>query len=88
MSRGHTRPLTVCDSLCAGANGCRVGGYQCDGCGLWFCGEDLERVDDRHLCEDCAEEYGMENEDDSEGTNEGPEALPEAGHADEGASRS
>ena len=47
MSRGHTRPLTVCDSLCAGANGCRVGGYQCDGCGLWFCGEEGPREDAR-----------------------------------------
>ena len=55
MSRGHTRPLTVCDSLCADANGCRVGGYQCDGCGLWFCGEDLNQVGDtsEYLCDDC-----------------------------------
>lgn len=75
MSRGHTRPLTVCDSLCAGANGCRVGGYQCDGCGLWFCGEDLNQVGDtsEYLCDDClAAREQEESEDDTEGSEQGP----------------
>ena len=75
MSRGHTRPLTVCDSLCAGANGCRVGGYQCDGCGLWFCCEDLNQVGDtsEYLCDDClAAREQEESEDDTEGSEQGP----------------
>lgn len=68
MSRGHARPLTVCDSLCADANGCRVGGYQCDGCGLWFCGEDLTNVKgtEKYLCDDClAAREQEESEDDT-----------------------
>lgn len=36
---GLVRPLSCCDRDCAGANGCRVGGYQFDRCGLWFCGD-------------------------------------------------
>ena len=75
MSCGHTRPLTVCDSLCAGANGCRVGGYQCDGCGLWFCGEDLNQVGDtsEYLCDDClAAREQEESENDTEGSEQGP----------------
>ena len=69
---GHTRPLTCCDNLCAGANGCRVGGYQCDGCGLWFCGEDLTNVE-KYLCDDClAAREQEESEDDTEGSEQGP----------------
>lgn len=37
MSDVHTRPLVSCDSDCARANMCRVGGYQCQVCGSWFC---------------------------------------------------
>ena len=72
---GHTRPLTCCDNLCAGANGCRVGGYQCDGCGLWFCGEDLTNVEgtEKYLCDDClAAREQEESEDDTEGSEQGP----------------
>ena len=72
---GHTRPLTCCDNLCAGANGCRVGGYQCDGCGLWFCGEDLTNVGgtEKYLCDDClAAREQEESEDDTEGSEQGP----------------
>ena len=75
MSRGHTRPLTVCDRDCAGANGCHVGGYQCDGCGLWFCGEDLNQAGDtlEYLCDDClAAREQEESEDDTEGSEQGP----------------
>lgn len=69
MSCGHTKPLTICDRDCAGADGCRVGGFQCDGCRLWFYGEDLERMpDERYLCEGCAEEYRKEHGDDGEAT--------------------
>lgn len=63
---GHTRPLTCCDRDCEGANGCRIGGYRCDRCGLWFCGDELETVGDRTLCGDCADEYREEQEE-SEG---------------------
>lgn len=68
MSRGNTRPLAICDHDCAVVNDCQIGGCQCDGCGLWFCGEDLEQVEDRHLCEGCAEEYRKEHGDDGEAT--------------------
>lgn len=50
---GRARPLTCCDRDCALANGCRIGGYQCERCGRWFCGEDL---DEDRLCDDCAAE--------------------------------
>lgn len=72
---GHMRPLTNCDRDCAGANGCRVGGFQCDGCGLWFCGEDLNRIGDtsEYLCDDClATREQEESEDDTEGSEQGP----------------
>lgn len=63
MSRGHSSPLTCCDSECSLANNCRIGGYQCDGCGLWFCGEDLTRTDDgRDLCDECLAEREEQEE--------------------------
>lgn len=65
---GHTKPLRCCDRECSLVNNCRVGGYQCDGCGLWFCDNELERIDDRTLCEGCADEYRKEQEDDGEAT--------------------
>lgn len=65
---GHTKPLACCDHDCAVVNGCQIGGCQCDGCGLWFCDNELERIDDRTLCEDCADEYRKEQEDDGEAT--------------------
>lgn len=65
---GHTRPLACCDHDCSVVNGCQVGGYQCDDCGLWFCGNELEKIDDRTLCGDCADEYRKEQEDDGEAT--------------------
>jgi len=63
MSRGHTRPLTCCDRDCAGANGCRIGGYLCEVCGLWYCGEEMHEVD---LCEDCWEERKIEEEEEDD----------------------
>lgn len=57
MSRGRTSPLTCCDSDCAGANSCRVGGCQCRKCGLWFC--PVDGLDEDGLCDNCA----SENED-------------------------
>ena len=72
---GHTRPLTVCDDLCAKANNCRVGGFQCDCCGLWFCRKDMNQAGDtsEHLCDDClAAREQEESEDDTEGSEQGP----------------
>ena len=51
---GHSGPLTCCDRDCAGVNHCQMGGYQCDVCGLWFCGDE---IDENGRCPDCAEEY-------------------------------
>jgi len=65
--RGHTRPLTCCDRECAGANGCRMGGYQCKCCGMFFCADEIGA--DRY-CDRCAaereEDDGDECEDDGE----------------------
>ena len=60
---GRHRPLTCCDRDCALVNGCRDGGYQCERCGRWFCGEDL---DEERLCENCAEEAAREREEEDE----------------------
>ena len=57
---GHAKPLTCCDRDCALVNGCREGGYQCERCGRWFCGSELN--EDR-LCDDCAAERADELED-------------------------
>lgn len=60
---GRARPLTCCDPECAEVNGCVVGGYQCDGCGLWFCGDDVEETADGILCEKCARSRAEDEED-------------------------
>lgn len=61
----HTRQLILCDSDCARANGCRVGGYQCESCGEWFCpdtdgGESFDGVN--YTCRRCAEANEEEEE--------------------------
>lgn len=62
---GHYHPLTCCDRDCAEANGCRIGGYECAGCGKWFCGDE---IDQDGYCDDCAEERRKEEEEEeSEG---------------------
>lgn len=62
---GHWKPLTCCDRDCAGANHCRIGGYECEGCGKWFCSTDL---DEDGYCEYCAEERRKDEEyNESEG---------------------
>lgn len=50
MSR---RPLACCDMDCATANGCRVGGYQCEECGEWYC---PIISGNNGLCDYCAKE--------------------------------
>ena len=57
--RVHIRPLTCCDLDCARSNRCRVGGYQCQVCGMWFCpdtdcGEFFDGVN--YTCRSCADE--------------------------------
>lgn len=64
---GRARPLTCCDGECARANGCRVGGYQCDRCGGWYCpdldGGDFYGYGMNYVCADCAEERRKEADD-------------------------
>ena len=57
---GHTKPLVCCDGDCARANGCRVGGYQCDTCGAWYCPELDGGVFSgmKYICAECADESG------------------------------
>jgi len=50
---GYSSPLTCCDRDCAGANHCQIGGYQCNDCGRWFCGSELN---EEGYCSDCAAE--------------------------------
>ena len=67
---GHHHPLTCCDRDCAGVNHCRIGGYQCERCGRWFCSTDL---DEDGYCEHCAEEWRKEQieEDNEDNESEG-----------------
>lgn len=65
MSKVQMSPLVLCDSDCARVNHCRVGGYQCDSCGSWFCpgtdgGEFFDGVN--YTCRQCADEIN-ETED-------------------------
>lgn len=60
---GHTKPLTCCDGDCALVNGCRIGGYQCERCGRWFRGSELN---EDNLCADCEEAAADENEEGDE----------------------
>lgn len=62
---GRTRPISCCDSDCAYINGCRIGGYQCERCGLWYCGNE---INEEGLCVDCEKE--AEAEEDEEGDEE------------------
>ena len=57
------RPLDCCDSECALVNGCQIGGYQCERCGEWFCGHELN---EDNLCADCEEAEAEENEEGDE----------------------
>lgn len=58
------RPIGCCDSDCAGVNHCRIGGYQCVGCGRWFCSGEL---DEDGYCDKCQEQmHDDEGFDDEE----------------------
>lgn len=50
---GSHQPIGCCDAECAGVNHCRIGGYQCKRCGLWFCASELNEGD---LCGECSGE--------------------------------
>lgn len=50
---GSLRPLDCCDSEFALVNGCRIGCYQCERCGRWFCGDE---IGEDALCKDCEAE--------------------------------
>ena len=57
---GRIRPLDCCDGDCALVNGCRIGGYQCERCGRWFCANE---IGERGLCYDCESEATDDAED-------------------------
>ena len=65
MSRKFIRPLSVCDRDRALVNGCRVGGYQCPDCGMWYC-PDTNDHDAEGRCEDCAAERRAQEAEESE----------------------
>lgn len=69
MSR-HEYPLTCCDSDCAGANGCRIGGYQCEDCGCWFCVDGVTFDGGVCLCDECAERRRRELEEEEQAEQE------------------
>ena len=56
---GSANPKTCCDHECAGANGCKVGGIECERCGRFFCADEIR---DNGMCKECAEEYEKEQE--------------------------
>lgn len=62
-------PLRCCDSECARANGCIMGGYQCKECGEWFCkdtdgGEFFDGMN--YTCRQCADRLAKQEEEDEE----------------------
>ena len=71
---GRYKPLTCCDRDCAGVNNCRIGGYECEGCGRWFCGSDL---DEDGYCDECAARRREEEEEEEEEENEDNESEEE-----------
>ena len=60
---GSANPKTCCDHECAAANSCRIGGYQCDDCGCWFCIDDMG---DDGRCAECAERRREEMREEEE----------------------
>lgn len=64
--RGHAKPLTCCDHDCAAANGCMLGGTRCAGCGLWYCDDEMNVIDGRCYCDECAEERENESEENND----------------------
>ena len=62
---GKATPLACCDGDCANLNWCRIGGYQCDRCGEWYCpGIDggVFNGMNTYVCAGCAAELGKEGE--------------------------
>ena len=60
---GYAKPLTCCDRECALVNGCRIGGFQCERCGRWFCASE---IGEDGICLDCEEAEAEENEEGDE----------------------
>ena len=54
---GHFGPITCCDRDCAEVNGCSMGGLQCEDCGKWYCGYEVEEYLGMTLCGDCADSW-------------------------------
>ena len=63
---GRFRPITVCDRVCAIANECRIGGYQCEDCRKWYCVYDVEDYRGMTLCGECAESRRAEDEEEND----------------------
>lgn len=60
---GRSTPLVCCDGECAAANGCHVGGYRCDSCGLWYCIDEMTfSPTGRQLCARCSDEVEQQKE--------------------------
>lgn len=53
---------TCCDHECAEANGCVVGGVECEWCHDYFCAGELEEYNGMYVCNECREEAEMESE--------------------------
>lgn len=60
---GSPRPIRCCDSMCADANLCVIGGFRCDRCWAWYCPEtdggtfcDINK----YVCAECAEKQKKE----------------------------
>lgn len=54
---------TCCDYECAMANGCQVGGLECDRCGEYFCSNELAEHNGEYVCDDCKKEMESEEEE-------------------------
>lgn len=67
---GHLGMINVCDLDCAVANGCQRGGFQCEDCGKWYCGYEVEEYLGSILCGDCAENRRAEDKEEEDDENE------------------
>ena len=57
---------TCCDYECAEANGCQVGGIECEYCHRHFCAKELGEHNGKYICDDCREEIEDEESEEEE----------------------
>lgn len=65
LTRKYRNSVPVCDSDCAAINHCRVGGYKCPDCGMWFC-PDCQTEGGAVFCDDCAKRHKAEADEEDE----------------------